>query len=244
MKTKLITILTLFLAIMLSGCASSADNSVEFSEAFVLTTEEAAGAAENRFLSYDFTNISDPLEYNENPTITNEMPGAYEWIDFNEPQSTEDLLLHTTQIAIIKIKGCHTKDGSLTGDAELDRAVAEKALISDVTKDKVYEATVQAVIEGSLAVDEDVQIFVAQGEWGINFEDGMDYLVMLMEYDGIYKLPLYEDSVYNIADDFTVTSQSSFLAANKFNELSLADSCALLSQTFEKLNAEEQKVGL
>ena len=185
---------------------------------------QVSAETDNRFLAYDFSAVSEPKVFNENPIITKPLPAGYEYSEYDEPVTVEDLLYKVTQIAIVHIpdKTPVSEEFSITGDPALDAAIAQKTN-TDTAESTLTEAYVQYSLFGDLSIGDTVFIFQPPGDWGVSLVPGQDYMVTLMEYKDNYKLTRSMNSVFEIDENFTITSQSTMLAAAKFNGLSLAD---------------------
>lgn len=186
--------------------------------------ERALAETYNRFLAYDFSAVSDPKVFNENPVITKPLPSGYKYSEYDEPITVEDLLYKVTQIVIVHIpdKEPVSESFSITGDPALDAAIAQKNN-TDISESTLTEADVQYSLFGDLSIGDTIFIFQPPGDWGVSLAPGQDYLVTLMEYKDNYKLTRSMNSVFEIDENFTITSQSTMLAAAKFNGSSLAD---------------------
>ncbi len=233
MKERLTAISAALILISLSACSAAPESSAQSSSEAPAVTAEAKTDLENRFMSYDFSAVSSPVKLNEDAVpVKSELPLAYQWGEFIEPQSMQDIMKWVTQVGIISITGSEPFE-HFSGDPELDSAIAEKAGASFIITGTVFEAKVLYPLAGSLTEGETIKIYYLTGDWGVELIEGKDYLVTLAEWGDSYKLGCDMSSVFDIDDDFVVTSQSSFMAAAKFNGLSLADASYLLCQDFE-----------
>lgn len=231
MKERLTAISAALILISLSACSAAPESSAQNSSEAPAVTAEAQTDLENRFMSYDFSAVSSPVKLNEDAVPVKELPGGYQWAEYNEPQSMQDIMKWVTQVGIITITGSERFE-HFSGDPELDSAIAEKAG-ADLVGGTVFKAKVLYPLAGSLTEGETIKIYHPTGDWGVELIEGKDYLVTLAEWGDAYKLGCDMSSVFDIDDDFVVTSQSSFMAAAKFNGLSLADASYLLRQDFE-----------
>lgn len=144
-----------------------------------------------------------------------------------EPQSIDDILREVTQINIITITGSKPFE-SLTGDSELDNMIAQKAGTDNIITGTVFEAKVLYSLSGENENGQSINIYYPAGDWGVKLVEGNDYLVTLTEWGDSFKLTRDMNSVFDIDDDFVITSQSSMAFSAKFNGLTLADASYLL----------------
>lgn len=246
---KIICIVLSISLLSLTGCSTDSSNvnnsnnsEAAISSAIEQTAESVEAADDNRFLSYDFSAVSDPIVLNENPIITKELPSGYEHADYTEPTTVRELLRFSTQMVVVHIpeQTIETAGQSMTGNPELDAAIAEKTgsdLLGDQT---LTRADVKHVVFGDLNIGDSIKIFQPGGDWGVTLTPGEDYLVTMKEYKDNYKLTMSMNSVFEIDDDFVITSQSSMTMAAKFNGLSLADTVSMFSETAAVMAAETE----
>ncbi len=110
--------------------------------------------------------------------------------------------------------------------------IAEKAGTESIIKGTVFEAQVLYSLAGGIEDGQSIKIYYPAGDWGVELAEGEDYLVTLSEWGDSYKLTRSMNSVFDIDENFVITSQSSMAFPAKFNGLSLADASYLLCNNF------------
>lgn len=224
MKKTLLAIVAAMMLISLSACSTKPELDSE---------NNLTDTAENRFLDYDFSAVSSPVKLNETAVpVKTELPPGYQFAEYNEPQSVEDIMRKVTQVDIITITGTESFQ-FLTGDSDLDSMIAEKAGTANVITGTVFEAQVLYSLAGGIEDGQSIKIYYPAGDWGVELLEGKDYLVTLSEWGDSYKLTRDMNSVFDIDENFVVTSQSSMTFPAKFNGLSLADASYLLCNNFD-----------
>ncbi len=223
MMKALLAIIAAMLLISLSACGTEPES--EFANNLTDT-------AENRFLNYDFSAVSSPVKLNEVAVpVKTVLPTAYHFADYNEPKSVNDIMRNVTQVGVITITGTESFQ-VLTCDSDLDNMIAEKAGTESIIKGTVFEAQVLYSLAGGIEDGQSIKIYYPAGDWGVELAEGEDYLVTLSEWGDSYKLTRSMNSVFDIDENFVVTSQSSMAFPAKFNGLSLADASYLLCNNF------------
>lgn len=223
MMKALLAIIAAMLLISLSACGTEPES--EFANNLTDT-------AENRFLNYDFSAVSSPVKLNEVAVpVKTVLPTAYHFADYNEPKSVNDIMRNVTQVGVITITGTESFQ-VLTCDSDLDNMVAEKAGTESIIKGTVFEAQVLYSLAGGIEDGQSIKIYYPAGDWGVELAEGEDYLVTLSEWGDSYKLTRSMNSVFDIDENFVITSQSSMAFPAKFNGLSLADASYLLCNNF------------
>lgn len=225
MKKTLLVIVAAIMLISLSACSAKPELGSE---------NNLTDTAENRFLNYDFSAVSSPVKLNETAVpVKTELPSGYRFAEYNEePQSMDDIMRMVTQVDIITITGIESFQ-SLTGDSDLDSMIGEKAGTASVITVTVFEAQVLYSLAGEIEDGQSIKIYYPAGDWGVELAEGKDYLVTLSEWGDSYKLTRDMNSVFDIDENFVITSQSSMTFPAKFNGLSLADASYLLCNNFE-----------
>lgn len=224
MKKKLLAILTVMMLMSLSACSTKPESVIE---------NNLTDTAENRFLNYDFGAISSPVKLNETAApVKTEIPLSYQFSEYNEPQNMDDIMRMVTQVDIITITGIESFQ-ILTGDSDLDSMIAEKAGTANIITGTVFEAQVLYPLAGELDDGQSIKIYCPAGDWGVELVEGKNYLVTLSEWGDSYKLTRDMNSVFDIDENFVITSQSSMAFPAKFNGLSLADASYLLCNNFD-----------
>lgn len=219
----LLAIIAAMLLISLSACGTEPES--EFANNLTDT-------AENRFLNYDFSAVSSPVKLNEVAVpVKTVLPTAYHFADYNEPKSVNDIMRNVTQVGVITITGTESFQ-VLTCDSDLDNMIAEKAGTESIIKGTVFEAQVLYSLAGGIEDGQSIKIYYPAGDWGVELAEGEDYLVTLSEWGDSYKLTRSMNSVFDIDENFVITSQSSMTFPAKFNGLSLADASYLLCNNF------------
>lgn len=219
----LLAIIAAMLLISLSACGTEPES--EFANNLTDT-------AENRFLNYDFSAVSSPVKLNEVAVpVKTVLPTAYHFADYNEPKSVNDIMRNVTQVGVITITGTESFQ-VLTCDSDLDNMIAEKAGTESIIKGTVFEAQVLYSLAGGIEDGQSIKIYYPAGDWGVELAEGEDYLVTLSEWGDSYKLTRSMNSVFDIDENFVITSQSSMAFPAKFNGLSLADASYLLCNNF------------
>lgn len=219
----LLAIIAAMLLISLSACGTEPES--EFANNLTDT-------AENRFLNYDFSAVSSPVKLNEVAVpVKTVLPTAYHFADYNEPKSVNDIMRNVTQVGVITITGTELFQ-VLTCDSDLDNMIAEKAGTESIIKGTVFEAQVLYSLVGGIEDGQSIKIYYPAGDWGVELAEGEDYLVTLSEWGDSYKLTRSMNSVFDIDENFVITSQSSMTFPAKFNGLSLADASYLLCNNF------------
>lgn len=219
----LLAIIAAMLLISLSACGTEPES--EFANNLTDT-------AENRFLNYDFSAVSSPVKLNEVAVpVKTVLPTAYHFADYNEPKSVNDIMRNVTQVGVITITGTESFQ-VLTCDSDLDNMIAEKAGTESIIKGTVFEAQVLYSLAGGIEDGQSIKIYCPAGDWGVKLAEGEDYLVTLSEWGDSYKLTRSMNSVFDIDENFVITSQSSMTFPAKFNGLSLADASYLLCNNF------------
>ncbi len=223
MMKALLAIIAAMLLISLSACGTEPES--EFANNLTDT-------AENRFLNYDFSAVSSPVKLNEVAVpVKTVLPTAYHFADYNEPKSVNDIMRNVTQVGVITITGTESFQ-VLTCDSDLDNMIAEKAGTESIIKGTVFEAQVLYSLAGGIEDGQSIKIYYPAGDWGVELAEGEDYLVTLSEWGDSYKLTRSMNSVFDIDENFVITSQSSMAFPAKFNGLSLADASYLLCNNF------------
>lgn len=223
MMKALLAIIAAMLLISLSACGTEPGS--EFANNLTDT-------AENRFLNYDFSAVSSPVKLNEVAVpVKTVLPTAYHFADYNEPKSVNDIMRNVTQVGVITITGTESFQ-VLTCDSDLDNMIAEKAGTESIIKGTVFEAQVLYSLAGGIEDGQSIKIYYPAGDWGVELAEGEDYLVTLSEWGDSYKLTRSMNSVFDIDENFVITSQSSMTFPAKFNGLSLADASYLLCNNF------------
>ncbi len=223
MMKALLAIIAAMLLISLSACGTEPES--EFANNLTDT-------AENRFLNYDFSAVSSPVKLNEVAVpVKTVLPTAYHFADYNEPKSVNDIMRNVTQVGVITITGTESFQ-VLTCDSDLDNMIAEKAGTESIIKGTVFEAQVLYSLAGGIEDGQSIKIYYPAGDWGVELAEGEDYLVTLSEWGDSYKLTRSMNSVFDIDENFVITSQSSMTFPAKFNGLSLADASYLLCNNF------------
>lgn len=219
----LLAIIAAMLLISLSACGTEPES--EFANNLTDT-------AENRFLNYDFSAVSSPVKLNEVAVpVKTVLPTAYHFADYNEPKSVNDIMRNVTQVGVITITGTESFQ-VLICDSDLDNMIAEKAGTESIIKGTVFEAQVLYSLAGGIEDGQSIKIYYPAGDWGVELAEGEDYLVTLSEWGDSYKLTRSMNSVFDIDENFVITSQSSMAFPAKFNGLSLADASYLLCNNF------------
>lgn len=223
MMKALLAIIAAMLLISLSACGTEPES--EFANNLTDT-------AENRFLNYDFSAVSSPVKLNEVAVpVKTVLPTAYHFADYNEPKSVNDIMRNVTQVGVITITGTESFQ-VLICDSDLDNMIAEKAGTESIIKGTVFEAQVLYSLAGGIEDGQSIKIYYPAGDWGVELAEGEDYLVTLSEWGDSYKLTRSMNSVFDIDENFVITSQSSMAFPAKFNGLSLADASYLLCNNF------------
>lgn len=223
MMKALLAIIAAMLLISLSACGTEPES--EFANNLTDT-------AENRFLNYDFSAVSSPVKLNEVAVpVKTVLPTAYHFADYNEPKSVNDIMRNVTQVGVITITGTESFQ-VLTCDSDLDNMIAEKAGTESIIKGTVFEAQVLYSLAGGIEDGQSIKIYYPAGDWGVELAEGENYLVTLSEWGDSYKLTRSMNSVFDIDENFVITSQSSMAFPAKFNGLSLADASYLLCNNF------------
>ncbi len=223
MMKALLAIIAAMLLISLSACGTEPES--EFANNLTDT-------AENRFLNYDFSAVSSPVKLNEVAVpVKTVLPTAYHFADYNEPKSVNDIMRNVTQVGVITITGTESFQ-VLTCDSDLDNMIAEKAGTESIIKGTVFEAQVLYSLAGGIEDGQSIKIYYPAGDWGVELAEGENYLVTLSEWGDSYKLTRSMNSVFDIDENFVITSQSSMTFPAKFNGLSLADASYLLCNNF------------
>lgn len=224
MKKTLLAIVAAMMLISLSACSTKPELVLE---------SNLTDTAKNRFLSYDFSAVSSPVKLNETAVpVKTELPLGYQFAEYNEPQSMDDIMRMVTQVDIITIIGIESFQG-LTGDSDLDSMIAEKAGTASIITGTVFEAQVLYPLAGGIEEGQSIKIYYPAGDWGVELVEGKNYLVTLSEWGDSYKLTRDMNSVFDIDENFVITSQSSMTFPAKFNGLSLADASYLLCNNFD-----------
>lgn len=225
MKKIIYTIAVAALLVFSTACNSKTENDYENSGT---GTSKTLDVAENRFLDYDFSAISSPVKLNEAAVpIKSELPMGYQHAEFYEPQSIDDIMNQVSQVNIITITGSEPFQ-FLTGAPDIDNMIAEKSGTQSTITGTVFEARVLYSLAGEYEQGQNIKIYYPAGDWGVEFIEGRDYLVTLTGWGDSYKLTRDMNSVFNIDENFEITSQSSMALPAKFNGLSLADASYLL----------------
>lgn len=221
---KVLVIFSVMMLISLSACSAKPESVFE---------NNLTDTAENRFLNYDFNAISSPVKLNETAVpVKTELPEGYRFAEYNEPKNMHDIMRMVTQVDIITITGIESFR-ILTGDSDLDSMIAEKSGTASIITGTVFEAQVLYPLSGVIEAGQSIKIYYPAGDWGVELVEGKNYLVTLSEWNDSYKLTRNMNSVFDIDENFVITSQSSMTFPAKFNGLSLADASYLLCNNFD-----------
>lgn len=224
MKKILFSIAAAMMLLSLSACGTKSELGVENS---------LTNAAANRFLEYDFNAVSCPVKLNETAVpVKAELPLSYQFAEYIEPQSIDDMMRYVTQVNLITITGSEPFQ-ALTGERELDDMISEKAGTANIITGTVFEAKVLCSLAGENEDGQSIRIYYPAGDWGVELAEGKDYLVTLTEWGDSYKLTRDMNSVFDIDENFVITSQSSMAFPAQFNGLSLADASYLLCNNID-----------
>lgn len=240
---KLSFILSTAVALTLfSGCDVKKDvsNSYNISESAQNIQNESARASGNRFAEYDFNNVPENIQLNENPDMSvKEEPLCYKFAEFEEPTEVTDIVSSDSKLVVGVPVGVSSYNFSVTGTYEGDSKIFE------ITEGNIFMngfvTTIKVLYSpnNDFAVGDEIRIFSAGTGWGENLDLDKEYLLSFDEWEDIYKYSCGVDSIFEIGSDFSVTSRSVFEATSKLDTLSLAEAVTVLKNAIEDKQALE-----
>lgn len=248
MKKFLAFVFVLSACVTATAC-SSARSSVESDlETQISVDDETAQAADpdNRFAAYDFTAVSDPIEYNPAPECASwPIPSRYETADYSPIRSTENMVQYSTDLAVVRILDePNDETAYLTGSEELDKELAGKYKVDSLNATVLlYPAKVLYTAVGDVEQGENIVVMQVAGNWGVELKKDKEYFIAFKAMnDGTYKPSLGINSVYEINDDFTVQPESMFEIGARYEGLPLADLVSDFTQAFEQVQEKKREM--
>ncbi len=224
---------------MLTACAARGAESA--------ASQSVSADPDNRFAAYDFTAVSDPIEYNPAPECAWwEIPVAYHNADYSPIRNTENMVQYSTDLAVVRILDEPNDDTAyLTGSEELDTELAGKYKVDSLNATVLlYPAKVLYTAAGDVEQGENIVIMQVAGNWGVELKKDREYFIAFKAMnDGTYKPSLGINSVYEIKDDFTVQPESMFETGARYEGLPLADLVSDFTQAFEKVQEKKRERG-
>ncbi len=203
----------------------------QFQENYYSTTitNESRQENNNRFADYDFNNIPETIQLNENPDMSNKiMPTPYEWAEYMAPSEISDTVIPGSKLIIASAVETSDHYYSLTGNDEIDSEINDK--VDGFSLMKGIDTTVEILYfqNNDFAVGDKIQIFSPGENWGENLEIGKEYLLIIHDWNDIYQYSDGMNSIFEIDDNFRVMSKSAFVAPSKLDTLSLAEAVSVL----------------
>lgn len=224
---------------MLTACAAWGAESA--------ASQAVSADPDNRFAAYDFTAVSDPIEYNHAPDCAWwEIPSAYNTADYSLPRDAQGMVQYSTDLAVVRILDePNDETAYLTGSEELDTELAGKYKADSLNATVLlYPAKVLYTAAGDVDQGENIVVMQVAGNWGVELKKDREYFIAFKAMnDGTYKPSLGIDSVYEIKDDFTVQPESMFEIGARYEGLPLADLVSDFTQAFEKVQEEKRERG-
>lgn len=224
-KNKFVILLSMT-AILLTACNAQVQESAE---------PAPTQSGNNRFADYDFANVPETIQLNENPDLSEKvLPTPYEFADYSIPYDVSDIIIPESKLIIAAAVETSDHYYSMTGSIELDSAINDKIGTFGVSKGFNTMVEVLYSPNNEFDVGDKIQIFSPGKNWGENLEIGKEYMLVIHHWDDIYYQ--YTDgmnSIFEIDDDFNVTSRSPYIGPSQLDTLPLAQAVSVLDDAID-----------